>query len=209
MALTASVSDFNGGVTGVLASYPFDIWDGEAKTVVYKIGYGEGNPYWMGAYNWAPEYFATLQNELYSFRNGILYQHNQSNYNQFYGTQFKSRVMCVANSNPNIVKLYNGVSIEANMVPTWTYLYGTDPYQQTTDIMDYEYSNVEGMWYAIVKRNKLLPTQSGYTINNIVTGERMRSYTLFLLAEFTVGAIPLELRFININFDISRGHSTT
>jgi len=190
--------------------YPFDIYDGQAKTIVFKLDMAGAEPYWMGAYAFTPEWLTSLQNELYTWKNGIMWQHNQANYNEFYGVQYKSRVMVVANANPNIIKVYQAFSLEVNMIPTLTYFASDTPYTQCTDIMDYEYRNWEGLYYAIIKRNKILPNQAGYTDTNILTGERMRSYIMYCLLEFTVGNnLPLELRFVNFNYDLSRGGTTT
>ncbi len=199
--------------TGYLPDYPlinnpFDIYDGEAKTMVYKIGVGEGNPYWMGSTQYTPEWLATLQNELYSSKNGILWQHNQVNYCNFYGTQYKPSLAVISNSLPSAVKVFNALSIEANKTPIWAYFYALSPNQQATDIMEYEWQNLEGMLYAAIKRDKITPTAEGYTTTALLTGAPMRTYALKIYFEFSGGSVPLQLRFININFDISRGHST-
>jgi hypothetical protein len=195
-----------------LVANPFDYWDGQAKTVVYKIGVGEGNPYWEGSFEFTPEWLATLQNELYSSKNGILWQHNQINYSNFYGTQYKPTLCLIANSFPSAVKVFNGLSIEANKTPIWTYMYALSPEQQATDIVNNEVANewkeLEGMLYATIKRNNLLPTETGYSIGNFLAGNPIRTYALKIYFEFSGGGVPLQLRFININFDISRGHST-
>jgi hypothetical protein len=191
-----------------LINNPFDIYDGEAKTVVYKIGVGEGNPYWMGSTQYTPEWLATLQNELYSSKNGILWQHNQVNYCNFYGTQYKPSLAVISNSFPSAVKVFNALSVEANKTPIWVYMYALSPNQQATDLMDYEWQNLEGMLYAAIKRDKITPTAQGYTTTALLTGETIRTHALKIYFEFSGGIVPLQLRFININFDISRGHST-
>ncbi len=94
-----------------LSINPFYMWDGQAKTIVFKIGVGVGNPYWVGAYQFTPEWYMTLQNELYSSKNGILWQHNQRNYCEFYGTQYKPSLSLVSNMAPSNVKVYNAISI--------------------------------------------------------------------------------------------------
>jgi len=191
-----------------LINNPFDIYDGEAKTMVYKIGVGEGNPYWMGSTQYTPEWLATLQNELYSSKNGILWQHNQVNYCNFYGTQYKPSLAVISNSIPSAVKVFNALSVESNKTPIWAYFYALSPNQQATDIMEYEWQNLEGMLYAAIKRDKITPTAEGYTTTALLTGAPMRTYALKIYFEFSGGTVPLQLRFININFDISRGHST-
>lgn len=189
--------------------YPFDIWDGQAKTIVYKLDLGDGQPHWQGAYTFYSEGFVSLENKLYSFSSGHLFLHNQTtNYNQFYGVQYKSRVMFVSNEIPSSVKSYNSISIEGNMIPTLTYFYTLSPYQQSSDLMDFDYNTLEGFYYATLYRNKLVPTAIGYNTNGLLTGEKIRTNTLMIMLEFTVSITPLELRFSNVSFAISKGHRT-
>lgn len=189
--------------------YPFDIWDGQAKTLVYKLDIGTTLPHWQGAYTFAAENFVTLADKLYSFKNGILYRHNSTtSFNNFYGTQYKSRIMYVSNMFQQIPKSYNSNAVEANMTPTLTYLYSDYPYQQASDLMDFDYTSLEGVWYATFYRNKLVPTATGFTASGLLTAEKMRAAEMYMLMEFTVTDTLLALKFINIRFSVSRGHAT-
>ncbi len=190
--------------------YPFDIWDATGKTIVYKLN---ANPnFWIGAYSFNPEYFISLQNKLYSFQNGILYQHNQiGHYNQFYGVQYQSKIMFVCNQPPNIVKSYNSINIESNdgtLLPSLTYFRSETPYQQASDLLDFQYTNYEGVLYATLMRNKLIPTATGYNTNGLLTQEKMRTSALKVMLVFSVTNVPLELRYVTIGFTISQGHKT-
>jgi hypothetical protein len=179
--------------------YPFDIWDGQGKTMVYKLEFGEGLPKWKGAYLFNPEYFATLGGQLYSFWKGNLYQHNdQATFNNFYGVQYKSRIMFVCNQDPGNTKVFNNIALQANMVPTFLYLYNEDPYVQTSELMDFDFRRFEGEWRSPIYRNK----QQG----GLMTGERMRGNYMKLMLEFTVTTIPAQLRIIDITNSISTGN---
>jgi hypothetical protein len=186
--------------------YPFDIWDGQGKTIVYRV---MSNPnFWQGAYSFNPEGFASLQNKLYSFKNGHLYEHNQLDSQcNFYGTQYKPKVMLVSNMNGTVPKVYDNISIQSNILPTFVYLYGDYPYQQASDLEDISFQDREGIWYANILRNKLVPTAIGYDTNGLLTGEKMRNTALRLMVEFTVGTTQLELKFVYIGFSISKGHN--
>jgi hypothetical protein len=189
--------------------YPFDIWDGQGKAIVYKLDRGEGKPHWQGAYSFNPEGFISLQNKLYSFKNGHLYQHNDTNsYNNFYGVQYKSRIMVVANQLPSSVKAYDNVALESNLVPTLTYFRSEQPYQQASDLVDFDWRNIEGIWYATMLRNKLVPNATGMTTDGLLTGEKMRTHALRVMFEFSNTTQPLQLRFVNIGFTLSKGHTT-
>jgi len=187
--------------------FPFDIWDGQGKTVVYKIDDNQSK--WSGSYKFNPEYFITLQDNLYSFVNGNLHLHNQSqNPCEFYGVQYNSKIMCVSNMIPQNPKSYNMISVESNLVPLLTYFYNNYPYQQASDLVDYEFKELEGVFYSTIKRNKIQPTATGYVTNTLLTGEKMRNVAMFILLEFSINNVPLGLKFVNIDFTLSKGHKT-
>ena len=187
--------------------YPFDIWDGQGKTIVYKIDDSQSK--WTGSYNFNPEYFITLQDNLYSFVNGNMYLHNQSeNPCKFYGVQYNSKIMFVSNIMPQTPKSYNIISVESNLVPLFTYFYNNYPYQQASDLVDYEFKELEGVFYSTIKRNKIQPTATGYVTNTLLTGEKMRNVAMFILLEFSIKNVSLGLKFVNIDFTLSKGHKT-
>lgn len=184
--------------------YPFNIWDGQAKTIVYRLQQ-EPN-FWMGSYSMTPEGFVTAQNKLYLFKNGQLYEGNQSNLQcNFFGTQYKPKIMCIGNMLPTKPKVYQNVALQANMKPTFTYFYNNYPYPQSSDLDDISWKDKEGVFYAVVLRNKLVPTASGFTTDGLLTGENMRNVAMFIMLEFTVSDTPLNLNFFYIGFSISRG----
>jgi hypothetical protein len=192
--------------------YPFDIYDGQAKTIVYKLNFGEGQPRWQGAYSFCAENFCTLQNQLYSFKNGHNYIHNQTTtYNEFYGTQYKSKIMFVCNQEPTVPKVYNNISIESNnglLLPSLTYFLSEVPYVQTSDLLDFQWKNLEGVLYATIMRNKIVPTAIGYNTNGLLSAEKMRTHVLRVMLEFSVTTTPLQLRIVQVGFETSRGHTT-
>lgn len=186
--------------------YPFDIWDGQAKTLVYKIN-AEPN-FWMGAYSQTPEGWVTIQNKLFSLKFGQLYLHNQTDsYCEFYGIQYTSRIMGICNQQPERVKVYDNISVEANMLPTLTYFMSLSPYTQVSNLQDFDYQNKEGVLYSQIYRNVLTPSATGLKSNALVTGEKMRTYAFRFMIEYTVSTVPVELRFINIGYQLSLGHS--
>jgi hypothetical protein len=154
-----------------------------------------------------PEWWATLQNELYSSKFGIIWQHNGGNYNNFYGVQYKSRIAVVANDEAGIVKIYQALSVESNKRPDWAYMECEEPFRQISDLLEYEWRDTEGIYYCTIRRNKIQPTATGFNLLGLMTGERMRSYAMKILFEFSANNIPLNLRFLNITFDLSKGHS--
>lgn len=192
--------------------YPFNFYDGQAKTVVFSLDKGAGNPYWQGAFSFVGENYVVLANELYSFKYGSLYLHNQINsFNEFYGVQYNTRIMCIANQIPNRPKVYNSIAVEINtgsLRPSFTYFYADNPYQQSSDLADFDYKPLEGNLYATLYRNKLIPTAIGFNTNGLLTGEKVRTNALKILLEFDVTTQYLEFRFLTIGYSISLGHKS-
>ena len=188
--------------------YPFDVWDGQGKTMVFDLKSDPNR--WMPPQTFVSENFITLQNKLFSFKNGQLYLHNQATSdNQFYGTQCKSKLMFVCNNQPNDLKVYNNISIQTNtgtLLPSLTYFYVDTPYQQATDLMDFDWSNLEGILYATLYRNKLVPTATGYNTNGLLTAEKIRTNALKVMVQFDVTTTPLQLRFVTVGYINSVGH---
>jgi len=189
--------------------YPFDIWDGQTKTIVYNIENGVTQPHWQGAYMFCAESFGCVTNNLYSMKEGQLYLHNQTDsYNEFYGETSPSRIMVVSNQFPSRPKVYNNVTVESNMIPVFTYFYNDFPYLQTSDLEDIDYRDWEGVYYASLYRNKIVPTNTGFTTDGLLTFEKMRNVAMKIMLEFDVTTVPCELKYLNIGFQASRGHTT-
>lgn len=187
--------------------YPFDIWDGQAKTLVYKLNI-EPN-FWQGAYAFSPEGYTTVENKLFMYKNGHLYEGNDTAaYCQFFSQSYKSRIMFVSNQIPSRPKVYNNISLEVNMLPTLTYLLSEQPYTQASNLQDFDWEVQEGVLYSQVYRNVLTPSATGLVPNALIVGEKMRTNALRLLLEFTVTNQPVEFRFVNIGYSISLGHKT-
>jgi hypothetical protein len=190
--------------------YPFDIYDGKGKSIVFCLENTGVQPHWQGSYSFNPEQFMSLQNKLYSVKNGNLFQHNMTDsFNNFYGTQYTSKIMVVSNQLPQRPKVYNNVSVEANMKPIFVYFYNDYPYLQTSDLEDVDFRDLEGVYYATLYRNKIIDNGSGtLQTTGLLTGEKMRNVAMKIMLEFDVTQAPLELKFLNIGYDISKGHTT-
>jgi uncharacterized protein (TIGR02145 family) len=188
------------------AVYPFDILDYQGKQIVYKIGMMSAmNPHWQGAYKFTTDYFATMGINVYSFRSGAPYLHNQDTQNTFYGDYSPSKVMFTSNSLPQVPKVYDNFLTESNLVPNFVYFYNENPYLQTSDLIDGSFVNLEGVWYANILRNKLIPSENDYDVN-LLTGELMRNKNMYVLLQFSPTSTVLDLRIIQISYSISKGH---
>ncbi len=186
--------------------YPFDIYDGQGKTVVYSLGTPTQDPHWQGSYKFNPEGFTTIQNKLYGYKQGLLYLHNQTTgQNNFYGVQYTSKIMFVVNEIPNLPKVNENILVESNIVPIFVYFYNDYPIQQASDLVDYDFRELEGNFYATLRRNKLIPTATGFRTDGLLTGEKMRNTAMFVMAEFSPTTKPLSLNFIEVGYQKSLG----
>jgi hypothetical protein len=190
--------------------YPFDIWDGQTKTMVFCLENLGLPARWQGAYTYCADNYAALTNKLYSMKGKETYLNNQTGvYNRFYDVQNTSKVMIIANQNPQRPKVYNNVTVEANMKPIFVYMYNDFPYLQSSDLEDTDFRDLEGVYYSPIYRNKIVPLAAGgFTTDGLFTYEKMRNVAMKMMFEFEVGVVPLELKFLNIGYQISRGHTT-
>lgn len=189
--------------------YPFDILDFRSKTMIYRLGSENRPPHWEGAYTFYAENFITIQNRLYSFKNGLTFQQNDTDSsNNFFGIQYTSKIMPVSSLAPKIPKVYNNLAIGANLKPSFIYMYNDYPVQQSSDLMpdDDVWEDQEGVFKATIYRNKLQPTVDGFTTDGLLTGQKMRNQAMFIMLEFDVSSEFLELNFLNIGFQVSKGH---
>jgi len=190
-----------------LIVYPFDILDYQGKTISYKLGTGAVvQPHWQSAFSFNTEYFCTIQNRLFSFKNGNAWEHNQDNQNIFYGVYSPSQIMFTSNILPQMPKVYDNFLSESNIVPNFVYFYNEFPYLQTSDLEDISFVQKEGIWYAQILRNKVVPTTSGDVYTGLLTAEVMRNTNMFVLAEYSPTTSPLQLRILELGMSISKGH---
>lgn len=201
------------GVTISSPLYPYDIWDQQAKTLVFKDeieGTGFGNR-WMGAYTFSPEWMLINGNDLYSFENGILYSHNDTtpgNFNTFYDVSHRSRIMLACNTEPSKVKSFKSISVEASQEPVFTHIRSEYPYTQSSDLLATDYRDREGMFYAGFYKDRLSPNVTGSYDERMLKGDPMKTAALRILLEFECTNQLLILRFVNILFNNSKGHKT-
>lgn len=204
-------SESDGEPTIEFVKYPYDIWDQQAKTLVFKTeieGTQFGNK-WMGSFTFSPEWMLTDGNKFFSFENGILWEHNDTgSYNTFYDVSYRSRIMFASNALPSVVKSYKAISIEASQPPTFTHLRSEEPYIQSTDLIDTDYRNREGVYYSGLYRDRLSPNVSGTFNKRMLTGDPIKTSALLVLLEFVPTNTQLSIRFVNVSFNTSLGHKT-
>jgi len=191
----------------------FDIYDGLAKTMVYKTIENT----WKEAVQWMPEGMEYLGSKFYAFKNGVLYLHNESttSYNTIYGVQYPQRFCFFVNANnPSAIKDMLDISIEGNgVIPKYTVLYSKYPYEQITDLAFNDvnsdgtpkWGNLEGVMYASFFKDRLSPNISGSVEQKMMEGDIVTSSIAMIMVEFQEYNTELIINFINTGFEISRG----
>jgi hypothetical protein len=70
---------------------------------------------WVSFYSYNPTYYSKINRTFVTFNGGVLYKHNSNNTrNNFYGTQYNSKMKSVFNIDPSSVKSYNSIAIEGD-----------------------------------------------------------------------------------------------
>lgn len=113
---------------------------------------------WTSRKSFIPESGVSLNNIYYTFKNGEIWNHNESStYNNFYGVQYSSSFNVLINELPQIVKGFSALNYT-----------GTQSRE-----LEYQYNN---KWYSIaeVNANQIVPTsvrvkREGWLVNYIRT----------------------------------------
>lgn len=183
--------------------YPYDIYDGKAKTLAFKFG-ADG---WLGEFTFVPEWIINLDNTLYAFKNGGLYKHTNETYNTFFGTAYPSELMLIENNEPSRLKSFLSIAIEGNMPPTYVHLRTETPNIQSSDLYANEFVNREGVYYAHILRDRLSPNISGTPEIKAALGDRMFGAWMKCWLKFETTSL-LQLRFVDISSKQNSGHKT-
>jgi len=214
--ITISVSEFR-------VSY-YQLEDGEAKTIAYS----ESMQGWTTFYSYLPEQMQSVGTQFITFKNGELWKHNVSDTrNNFYGTQYKSRVTSISKQGPSAVKVFHSLAIEGDTPPSFAHFRteakymdrtssGAIPsnptysdYVQSSDLSDSEFRQLEGVYYAAILRDRLQPPPAGYDAavynTNMLKGEKLINQFMLFTLEFD-NTSKLKVRFADIGFNLQRGH---
>lgn len=183
--------------------YPYDLFDGASKTLVFKIQADK----WMSSFSFVADGFCSCNNELYSFNAGRLYRHNTGAFNTFYGTAYKSRMAYVINEEVNQTKVFKSINIEGDTKPSWTHMRTEWPVVQSTEIVTSEWVPKETGYYSPIRNSRLSPNPAGATVNEkMIKGEPMRGQFLLVCMDFDGGGSQMNTRFFNVLHNRSYGH---
>jgi len=81
----------------------------------YTLTYSPGVEGWPSFYSYVPEMMIGMNSYFYSFDGGSLYRHNTNNSrNNFYGTQYNSKLVGFINDEPSTIKTFKTIVLESN-----------------------------------------------------------------------------------------------
>lgn len=206
----------NGTLPGYTTGAPqnlFNVYDGMAKTMAYKY---EKNK-WVPAYSYCAEALINVRNQLFGFKAGLPYLLNDTTapYNTFFGVAYPSRIMLPANAVPDVPKMYKSINAQSDSPPTSAIVHANRPNPQITDISKAVWTNREGVYYSPIYRDRLSPAFTD-PLKALVSGDKVISKAASIQINFGVdvpeGAVSvgyLELKYVNIGYELSKGHKTT
>lgn len=180
--------------------YPYDIYDGQAKTLVYKSDKDQ----WMGSHLYQAEKILNLGSDLYTIKAGKLYIHNQAAQADFYGTQYKAYIMYP--TAPGGINTFTTIGLECSLKPNFVHIRTENPYTQSTDLIAKDFTTKDGVHYAPFFRDRLSPNNSGTYLQKQMIGDKIFGKSLLIMLEFDVSASQLQLQFSNIGYSLNSGH---
>lgn len=181
----------------------FDIYDQLGKTMIFSY---EKNQ-WTSDFEFMPEFYLTLKDTLFGFKNGYVYSlyTNTTNWNTFFGTRYPVRLCATGNLNPSLVKDLFNIAIESNVAPEYSVAMATYPNEQITDLTASDYANQEGVFYAPFFRDRLSPNVTGTASRKMYYGDVLKDYVFYVMMEFPEYENLIYINFVNIGYDGSRG----
>ncbi len=109
----------------------------------------------------------------------------------------------MSNVLPMNPKLYQSLAIQSNKKPSFVHLRSEVPYEQSSDIIDTDFTIKEGINYAPVRRDRLSPSVTGSVDLKQSKGDKMITAALKILVDFpatndlvTVKEVSVGLRYL-------------
>jgi len=128
----------------------------------YTLTYDSQLKGWVSFYSYYPDKIVGMNNYLYTFKGGNLYQHNTNAVrNNFYGTQYNSQVTSVVNQTPLTNKVFKAFYLESDAA--WKATFVTD---KITGFIEKDYfEKKESDYFAFIRTDQLPASGSGLNYN--------------------------------------------
>jgi len=139
-------------------------WDAGRQKKFTTLSFSEKTKGWISFKSFHPESGVSLNNEYYTFKDGNLHQHHDSDsasastsYNTFYGDKTNSSITFLMNDDPGSIKSFNTMNYEGSQAKITAMITAspTDAAGNTlTNLSDGEYYNLNAKdgWYTTLIR---------------------------------------------------------
>jgi hypothetical protein len=145
------------------------------------ISFSERIKKWITYYSYRPEMFGVIDLEMLGFKDGKLWIHNDSDIrNNFYGTQYTSKLELVSNIHPGQVKVFQAIGIES--YHAWEVPSMKTPNGMETIIAKARFVRKEDSFFASVMRDINTPNIPSEN-EGLINGRELRDRTATILLE--------------------------
>lgn len=120
----------------------------------YTVGFNEKKNAYSSFYSYEPEWFISANNGIISWKNGVLYVHNNTVQNTFYGVNTPSAITFVFNSLDVIKKTFDYVGVNSNDYWVSNIIGDVNTsLGQKSNVVVGDYELMEGMYHASLSRD--------------------------------------------------------
>ncbi len=153
------------------------------------ITYGLNTKGWTSFHSYFPEWMIGMNSFFYTFYQGNMWKHyDNSTRNNYYGSQYTSKVTPIINDDPTSVKMFKTIELDGDAA--WDTTITTD---MATGFMDASYYSLkEGDYYTYIRRvagNTDIDLMSAQGIGNPSNVDNSGAPTLIFTFTFDVGSI--------------------
>ena len=169
--------------------------DSEKKTVVWS----EIINLWTSFMAFSGEWYQKINTKTVSFVNGALWEHNSNSlYNNFYGTQYSSKIQLVCNQEPNTVKILQRIEVMSTSLwecPEISSQEGQDSELiglfdiATPNIYPQDFRSYDKNYVGLVMRDKNTPDMVASDLP-LLHGDLMRSEVFTVTQESAINGTP-------------------
>lgn len=182
VVVTNANNDFYGEAQVDLAASTVAFTDAEGLTFTsaganevftgYTVAYDAKGGFWTSFYSYIPERMGYIKNSFFTFSGGRMYTHDTNNTrNNFYGTQYNSKLIASSTVNPSLVKSYESISLEGSAPWSGTFT-NTD---QSSTVPVGAFDKRERNYYAHINRDTTNSTSNMLSVGQAysVAGDKI------------------------------------
>jgi hypothetical protein len=181
-----------------------EIWQGSEVTLRYD---GAKNA-WVETSDADPEHCSILGQKSVLFKGGDAWIHDDlQNGGILFGVPHECGLVVVTNQYPGDVKEPMTVSVDSTVPPSYMHFRTEKPYIQSTDLIEDEFTTLEGMHYADVRYDRLTPGMEPEIGARL--GDSLRGNDIIATAAWENVAENADGGYVgslDINYKISKGH---